>query len=810
MWPRTCISCAVIVSAPAPAAPHVPAVSLTTSLDSKAGLLNSKTPVLNSKAPVLDSKDPNASKTIPFKNVFDSLTLFDDLEQESGARQEGGAQAAVPSSSAKKQSPQESSSGTEEASVLPAPTTPPIPTPNLPKAALILEPLSHGVMPGAEEAPGKAPALQESAPNDQNYETSALIAKSEPALPAASLTHSSVPFPSAANIPARVTSAAPAVSAATDAIAPVTPPATGKAQVTAPPFAVQSSVAPKSAQQAGRPTSQVTGAPQLAAKPLAANSVPTPSKPVGLGPVEIKPIEQQAVQGEGIQRHAPQPTTAPRAVSSLTRTSMPMPAVRPSSTVVTSKPIATGASRIVATQRSSTAEATTSKTRELPVQPVTAPRSPLQTPAQPATSLLTPKPAQVDNNNPAVSIPPTAPIATTKLSKPAQLPSPANVPAALPDPTVSPVQTATPAPAPQADGSSTPPANSDSRNPTRSQADGRAASTVDSAPPSVPVAPVEKAPLTQLPAAHDGMDPASETPSKAPTPQPAGLAVTPAPKVPLLLQAENLAFAVRMLGPESSPEHSSLTPSKTAVTTSETPVTQSSVTPPQSSDSQQPTPDQSKTSSDAPRDAQPPAPAAERPDAGAQNPADLAGVKQPAEVTPHWNAATVLQAPEIGSMPGTPEPAEATHANLPLAAQEVHLLAPELPKTSATSEILLHLTGNDQSSAAIRVAERAGSVNVSVHASDPVLRESLRSNLGELSTQLNDQGWKADITKPAAVAAQSGSQQDSHEGGQRGSQQQSFGGDRQPQRDRRASGGQWQQELDQQTSGGDAHPGGNG
>jgi hypothetical protein len=170
----------------------------------------------------------------------------------------------------------------------------------------------------------------------------------------------------------------------------------------------------------------------------------------------------------------------------------------------------------------------------------------------------------------------------------------------------------------------------------------------------------------------------------------------------------------------------------------------------------------------------------------------------------------VLQAPEIGTMPGMPESPEAAHANLPLAAQETHLVAPELPKTSASSEILLHLTGNDQSSAAIRVADRAGSVSVSVHASDPVLRESLRSNLGELSANLANQGWKTDVTKPATVATQSGDQQDAHQGGQRGSQQQSFGGDRQPQRDRRANGGQWQQELDQQTSGGDAHPGGNG
>jgi hypothetical protein len=169
-----------------------------------------------------------------------------------------------------------------------------------------------------------------------------------------------------------------------------------------------------------------------------------------------------------------------------------------------------------------------------------------------------------------------------------------------------------------------------------------------------------------------------------------------------------------------------------------------------------------------------------------------------------------LQTPETGSVAGAQEPTEATHSNLPLAAPEAHLLAPELPKTSTSSEILLHLTGTDQSSAAIRIADRAGAVNVSVHASDPVLRESLRSNLGDLSNQLSDQGWKAEVTKSAAVATQSGSQQESPESGQRGSQQQqSFSGDRQPQRDRRSSGGQWQQELDQQISGSDALSGGN-
>lgn len=163
-----------------------------------------------------------------------------------------------------------------------------------------------------------------------------------------------------------------------------------------------------------------------------------------------------------------------------------------------------------------------------------------------------------------------------------------------------------------------------------------------------------------------------------------------------------------------------------------------------------------------------------------------------------------------GSIEAAPEPVQAARPNLPLASLESHLLAPELPKTSASSEILLHLTGNDQSSAAIRVADRAGSVNVSVHASDPVLRESLRSNLGDLSNQLSSQGWRADVLKSSSIAAHAGGQQDSHAGGERSSsQQQSSGGDRQPQRERRANGGQWQKELEQHTSGGSAHPGGN-
>ncbi len=315
---------------------------------------------------------------------------------------------------------------------------------------------------------------------------------------------------------------------------------------------------------------------------------------------------------------------------------------------------------------------------------------------------------------------------------------------------------------------------------------------------------------TPLPGGREVMDRTSES-SKPMAAEREALAVTPAAKIPLLPETENFAFALRMLPLDSS----AVTTSKTPVTPSETPVTptKGSVAQSQPSNLQQPPPPVNQTSSAPRRETPSSSPETEKPTAGVQHQPDLLKAPQTPEVIPHLNGTAVFQAPEHGSLAATPEPTEAAHPNLPLAVQEAHFIAPELPKTSASSEILLHLTGNNESSAAIRIADRAGSINVSVHASDPVLRESLRSNLGELSTQLNTQGWKADVVKSAAaaVATHSESPQESYANGQRGSQQQqSSGGERQPQRDRRANGGQWQQELNQQITGGDAHPGGNG
>lgn len=130
------------------------------------------------------------------------------------------------------------------------------------------------------------------------------------------------------------------------------------------------------------------------------------------------------------------------------------------------------------------------------------------------------------------------------------------------------------------------------------------------------------------------------------------------------------------------------------------------------------------------------------------------------------------------------------------------------PRVNLNNEILLSL-GNGQSSAAVRLVDRAGTISVSVHASDQDLRNSLRSNLNDLTTQLNAQGVRTEVLK--TVSAQSSSESRQEQGGQQqrsSSQQHSLSqNDRQSQRDRRANN-QWLDELAEQASASTLQPGG--
>jgi hypothetical protein len=189
-------------------------------------------------------------------------------------------------------------------------------------------------------------------------------------------------------------------------------------------------------------------------------------------------------------------------------------------------------------------------------------------------------------------------------------------------------------------------------------------------------------------------------------------------------------------------------------------------------------------------------------------PAEVAAAA--ATVNQAWNGAAAV--PQLAVRPDSllSEPHAPVNLSTVAALHEAQPVLPEAPRPNAAGEILLQLGGKDQTTAAIRVTDRAGTINVSVHATDPDLRSSLRSNLGELASQLTHQGWKTEVVKSGTVLTRSETPQDSRQDGQRspGQQQPSSQGERQPQRDRRASSGQWQAAFEEQASGNSGNPGG--
>lgn len=168
-----------------------------------------------------------------------------------------------------------------------------------------------------------------------------------------------------------------------------------------------------------------------------------------------------------------------------------------------------------------------------------------------------------------------------------------------------------------------------------------------------------------------------------------------------------------------------------------------------------------------------------------------------------WNVAATTSQPEVQSPTQFSEPPQAATLNSVSAMHEAQQILPETPRPAATAaEIMLQLGGKDQA-AAIRVTDRAGTVNVSVHAADADLRTSLRSNLGDLASQLSHQGWKTEVVKTGTVLTRGETSQDQQQGGRSPNQQQQSSpqGDRQSQRDRRSNSGQWLAELEKQASG---------
>ena len=116
------------------------------------------------------------------------------------------------------------------------------------------------------------------------------------------------------------------------------------------------------------------------------------------------------------------------------------------------------------------------------------------------------------------------------------------------------------------------------------------------------------------------------------------------------------------------------------------------------------------------------------------------------------SSASTLDLHQTASPPQAAQPTPTTPARS-LAIQDVPPILPEIPKPPASTEILLQLAGQNQSTASVRVVDRLGTINVTVHAADPDLRSSLRSNLSDLASQLTGQGYKTEMVKPAVLAA---------------------------------------------------------
>ena len=725
--------------------------------------------------PASDLKGAKNSQTAAFKNVFDAL--FEDVQPEPGANEDHGT--ALKSFSkdheSKKEASTDSASGTDQPQVLPAPSAAP------PKPLVLSHPtlLPAQATPATEisDTPQQTHSSESAAPHDQNFGQPALA-------PAASKVSAAAPAKTA---PAETGSAQPqshpqSHPQSNDPADQTPVPLTQPAKTPEP----MRTTAPSTTQSTARPVEIQPAAPlkSASAKPLDSKPVETPSVSAAqtapkVGDVLPAPVDEKKEYVRTAEHAAP-PRTSSDAARPSARATLPSAPPAPAATASPALQSSNSPITKIAVPDHPAAE------RRSEPKPTSKPTAP--TPATPDPS---PQHAAIKSAAPQTT---TEPPVTEAPSVPAQPLS---------------IETA-PAPAQEAAAPVTTPASGVE---TKTEPAHRASDMSTSTPPAAATAPPDVP--TQRAADR------SSASFKTSLPAPPALSSTTTPQAPLLPRSENFAFAVRMLGLASTSGHAPVPEENTPVIPIKaelTPVTDAKAPVQQSkpSDLPQQTPAaRSAPASDPQRETKSELPETPKSDVNGPSQPDLHSSHPLAASAAYWpaadsNEAAVLHGAQAGPAADTAESAEIAHANLPGATQAARLLTTDLPKTTSSSEILLHLTGNDQTAAAIRVADRAGAVNVSVHAADPVLRESLRSNLGELSTQLNLQGWKADVVKTAAVAAHSDSQQESHTGGERGSQQQQSGGDnRQPQRDRRSNSGQWRQEFDQQTMSGNAHSGGN-
>ncbi len=154
------------------------------------------------------------------------------------------------------------------------------------------------------------------------------------------------------------------------------------------------------------------------------------------------------------------------------------------------------------------------------------------------------------------------------------------------------------------------------------------------------------------------------------------------------------------------------------------------------------------------------------------------------------------------------EPAQAPHqiAATPLTTEE-----PAAPKAPATN-ISLQVGSATGQVVEVRLSERSGELRVAVHTPDSDMAQGLRQGLSDLTTKLNENGYRAETWHPADSSALSFSAAKDADNGQGhssngGSEQQSQGGPQQQNPGRQnqnpSNRPRWVQELETNLHGGE-------
>ena len=203
-------------------------------------------------------------------------------------------------------------------------------------------------------------------------------------------------------------------------------------------------------------------------------------------------------------------------------------------------------------------------------------------------------------------------------------------------------------------------------------------------------------------------------------------------------RTENLAFSLRLLDSDSAALAHRVPATSQPATAQAQPSNQTR------GQTQGQTQTQAQMKTDArtgtPAATVPPASTVTRAAAPAPTPAEAA----PGTANPAWSEAAATQHVDLRPEIPLADPQAPANPSTVAAMHDAQPVLPETARPNTTGEILLQLGGKDQP-AAIRVTDRAGAINVSVHATDPDLRSSLRSNLGDLASQLSHQGWKTEV-----------------------------------------------------------------